>query len=431
MHLPLFHPRIRTQSQIWVVPAGYVLGALACGWFLPQVAARLLGGGVWTALFSTSVATVILSSVVSGMLAFTGFVFTMAFVMVQFGSSQYTPRLSNYLLRDRIFRHALGMFTATFVYALVALPVVDRRGSGAASDLMVISVLAAVLGSVTFFLALIQRVTALQVTNVLHQVGALGRTVIEHLYPLTGAAAASVASDPAPAAALPPVMQTAHYHGGPMAIIELDVPGLVRLAQHHNAVIELEYAMGDTLTDGAALLRVRGAATPIAKRRLWREVAIGPQRTIEQDPKYAFRLIVDIAIRALSPAINDPTTAVQALDELEDLLRRIGTRRLDVGYAHDSAHQLRVIYPTPDWDDFVALAVSEIRQYGASSLQVMRRLHALLNDLIEAVPPTRRTAVEFQLLQLIEAVPREFVDPDDQAQALQVDRQGMGLARPS
>ena len=431
LHLPWFHSRIRTQAQIWVVPAGYVLSALALGWLMAQVDGRLLGGAGRTALFSTDVATSILTSVVSGMLAFTGFVFSMAFVMVQFGSSQYSPRLSGYLLRDRVFRHAIGMFTATFVYALVALTVVDRRGAGTAVDLVVIAVLAAVLGSVTFFLALIQRVTVLQVTNILHQVGAMGREVIERLYPPLTDVAVRTSLAPPSVAALPPVTQTVHYHGGPMVVIEVHVQGLARLAQHYGAVIELEYAVGDTLTDSATLLRVRGGRGVIPKQRLWQEIVIGPQRTVEQDAKYAIRLIVDIAIRALSPAINDPTTAVQALDELEDLLRRIGARRLDVGYARDAAGSLRVIYPTPLWDDFVELAVSEIRQYGAASLQVMRRLHALLDDLREAVPPERRGVVDFQWLQLVEAIPREFVDPDAQAQALQVDRQGIGLSRPA
>ena len=99
---------------------------------------------------------------------------------------------------------------------------------------------------------------------------------------------------------------------------------------------------------------------------------------------FAFRIIVDIAIRALSPAVNDPTTAVLAIDQLERLLRELGGRQLDPGMIYDGADELRLIIPVPDWEDFVSLAVSEIRLYGISSIQVPRRLSAMLEHLMEA-----------------------------------------------
>jgi uncharacterized membrane protein len=98
---------------------------------------------------------------------------------------------------------------------------------------------------------------------------------------------------------------------------------------------------------------------------------MGPERTFDQDPRYAIRLLVDIAIRALSPAINDPTTAVQALDQIEDLLLRLGRSRLQVGPARDAAGTLRLVIPQPTWEDFVVLAFEEIRYSGATSVQIM------------------------------------------------------------
>ena|SRR6516225_5665845 len=104
---------------------------------------------------------------------------------------------------------------------------------------------------------------------------------------------------------------------------------------------------------------------------------MGEERTFEQDPKYAIRPLVDIAIKALSPAINDPTTAVQALNQIEDLLLRLGRRELELGNFRDRDGQLRLIVPYPAWEDFLRLAFDEIASYGAQSVQVMRRMRRL------------------------------------------------------
>src|SRR4030095_2909722 len=117
------------------------------------------------------------------------------------------------------------------------------------------------------------------------------------------------------------------------------------------------------------------------------------ERTAEQDPKYPIRLLVDIAIRALSPAINDPTTAVQAIDQIEDLLRRLRRRKLDAGYARDAEGVLRVVFPMPTWEDYLSRTFPEIRQYGANSIQVLRRLRSALVGLQDSATPAARADV--------------------------------------
>src|SRR5439155_3731678 len=127
-----------------------------------------------------------------------------------------------------------------------------------------------------------------------------------------------------------------------------------------------------------------GATLPVEAVR--QSVAVGQERTLEQDPTFAFRIIVDIASKGLSPAINDPTTAVLALDQIHHLLRNVGSRRLDDGRVCDAAGRLQLIYRTPNWEDFVLLAVTEIRQFGGASIQVARRLRAMLENLIQTLP---------------------------------------------
>jgi len=147
---------------------------------------------------------------------------------------------------------------------------------------------------------------------------------------------------------------------------------------------------------------------------------------MEQDPEFAFRIIVDIAAKALSPAINDPTTAVLALDQIHRLLRAVAGRQLDTGRVCDDAGKLRLIYRTPDWENFVSLAVTEIRQFGRDSIQIARRMRAMLENLIESVPPQRAAPLRAELELLSRGVERDFRDPEDRIRASSGDTLGVG-----
>jgi uncharacterized membrane protein len=205
------------------------------------------------------------------------------------------------------------------------------------------------------------------------------------------------------------------------------VEELVELAKESGAVIEVLAAVGDTVLEMTPLLRVHAARQPLDERRLKSAFEIGDERTFEQDPKYALRLLVDIAIKALSPAINDPTTAVQALDQIEDLLIRLGRHRLEVGDYRDEQGALRLVVPFPTWDDFLRLALDEIRFCGANSVQVMRRMNALIKNLTEVLPATRHAALQHWEERLQGTVERTFADADEKQDASVADRQGLGI----
>jgi uncharacterized membrane protein len=194
-------------------------------------------------------------------------------------------------------------------------------------------------------------------------------------------------------------------------------------------VIEVVPQVGDFVARGEPTYRIypRGGAIPAA--RLAALVIIGNERTFEQDPAFAFRILVDVAAKALSPAINDPTTAVLAIDQIHHLLRQVGRRRLDTGEVRDADGTLRVVYRTPDWDDFVLLATTEVRQYGSGSIQVARRLRAMLENLIDSVPPARTAVLRKELRLLQTGVERSFSEPEDRTSAERGDNQGMGGSR--
>jgi uncharacterized membrane protein len=204
------------------------------------------------------------------------------------------------------------------------------------------------------------------------------------------------------------------------------VAGLAALARSADCLIEFVPQVGDFVTGGDPLFRLYGGGDAIAHHQLVQAVAFGAERTVEQDPGFAFRIIVDIAAKALSPAINDPTTGVLALDQIHRLLRVVASRQLDTGRVHDESGTLRLAYRTPDWEDFVSLAVSEIRHFGRDSIQIVRRMRAMLENLIEAVPPQRAMALREELQVLTRGLESDFRDPEDRVRAASGDSLGVG-----
>jgi uncharacterized membrane protein len=200
-------------------------------------------------------------------------------------------------------------------------------------------------------------------------------------------------------------------------------------AQDHSCVLVFQNGVGDFVHPHAPLLEVRGSSPPPqnAGSDLEGMVALGRERTIEQDPAFAIRVMVDVANRALSAAINDPTTAVQVLDYLEDLLLVIG--RADFsgrGVFLDPEGTPRVVLPSRGWEDYLALGLTEIRYFGGSSVQVVRRLRALLLRLREHVLPEHLAAVEEELARLDATVSERFHEGVDLDRARAPDRQGLG-----
>ena len=420
----MFHKLRKTQANVWLVPLIYAAAALTFGFTSTRLAHVLLPGFVST--ISANAAIGIYSSVASGMLALTGIVFSLTFVMVQFSATAYSPRLVLWIARDPVISHAIGVFTATFLYALVALAWVDRSGSGRVPLVGVAVVTALLVISIIMFIGLIQRVSMLQVTRMLIFTGDQGRKIIEFLYP-------PLETPPSPISAAichAPNVQTIVHHGRPQIVQAVDVPALVNIASRADCVIEFTAAVGDSVLDSTVILRVLGEGGLLPEAHLRSAIDLGGERTFEQDPKYAIRLLVDIAIKALSPAVNDPTTAVQALDQIEDLLLRLGRRRLEIGAFRGSDGKLRVLIAFPSWEDFLRLAFDEICFYGADSVQVMRRMSALISEMISVLPEERHHALRYWQQRLQSTIERSSGGTEDKLDASEEDRQGLGTSRP-
>jgi len=417
--------------HLWLIPMVYVCASVIAGLILPRI--EQLYFASYTLNLSVASAQAYLSAAGSGMMALTGIVFAMAFVMVQFNAIAYSPRLVLWFARDRMLFHALGAFAATFIYALFALAWVDRGGSGTVPLFSCLLVGIMLIISMLLFSQLVQKLSDLQITRVLQMVGDRGRAVIDSMFQqieYKQKERTKISNKSSDMTQLSAITQTVRYSGEPRTIAKFDIEALVSQARQAKAVIVMTCAVGDTLVDDTQVIEVHGATGQLSKEALLQSIHLGRERTFEQDPKYPIRLLVDIAIKALSPAINDPTTAVQTIDQIEDLLRRLGRCNLDAGYAADGHGDIRLIFPMPTWEDYLTLAFDEIRQYGASSVQVMRRLRSALIGLTETLPSAERVdPVQRYLAHLDQIIAHSPLDAQDQLMARLEDRQGLGLSR--
>lgn len=404
----------------WVVPTTYVLLAILLGLSLP----RIDRANPELHFLGALAAEQLLAAIASGMIAFTGIVFSVSVIVSQFWNMAYSMRLLQWLRNTPFTGHAFGVFSATFVYALVALAEVGRNEKVELGSTVLIALLLVLASVFLFLLLLYSTLRQMNLSYVLALVGDRGREVIDTFYGPPD----EHDSRPEGRDLDGDVSESGRviHDGAPRIVAAVDFRRLVELATDAGSTIIIDVGVGDSVPSGAVLARVLGGSAPVHEVR--RAFLLGTERTMEQDPKFALRLLADVAIKALSPAINDPTTAVQALDQIEDLLLRIGVRTLDIGRLVGVRGYTRVVYPAPTWDDLIALGVDEIRIYGAGSIQVMRRMRDLLRNLEAAVPPERRGAVEDRVRRLDAACEREL-PVADRADARIPDPQGLGHSR--
>jgi uncharacterized membrane protein len=213
------------------------------------------------------------------------------------------------------------------------------------------------------------------------------------------------------------------------AIQAVNVEGLVTWAREQRRLVVMRHRIGDFVPAGAVLIEAYGDSDTNAgdDEALRRMVALGDERTIEQDPSFAIRIMVDVATKALSAAVNDPTTAVQVIDHLGEVLRVIGGMDLSRSqWTGEHEASVGLVFPIRSWQEYLTLATTEIRCYGASAIQVMRRMRALLEELRAEVREEHRPAIDDELARLDATVERSFADSVDIDRARVADPQGIG-----
>jgi len=436
---PLVRLRERVANTFWLLPFAFLVGALLLIW-LTRVADRALppAGQAWSYLvWKNGSATTVLSTIATAMLAFLGVVFSITLVAMQLASQQFSPRVLRTYVRSSITKVALGTFIATFIYPLLSLSWVGRRedANGTVVSLSAFVALVLVLASILVFIVFVNNtVSLMRITYSIRRVAAETRGAFHQMFP----------PESAYVDVEPPALDERLYstlfrkpdwslaasradHG---VILGADVGLLMRLARAHDCVLRARVQVGDYVGLGEPLIdayaRPGRASTAPTDAELLEAYDVGPERTVYQDPLYGIRELVDVAAQALSPAVNAPTTAVQVIDRLQDILRQVAVAPDQTGLYADDDGVVRLVGQVRTWDEVVDLALTEIREFGAGSPQVTRRLDSLIERLVAVIPERRRAALQHHQELLRLAVGRAISDSEPAEFALQPDRKGLG-----
>ncbi|MCX5390550.1 DUF2254 family protein [Streptomyces sp. NBC_00094] len=372
-------------AQLVCLVAGLVAGVL-----MPTVELHPLteSGPVVTLLFTIGFGVISLITII----------YSLLFLVVQWAATTFTPRLG--LFRDdpivwRTFAFAVGVFVFC---ATAGLTIGNREQVSVAVPVFAVLL---TLCSLAFMRALQARAfSSIQLGPVLEAISAHAHHVFDVLYakPYDGPAHPDDLPSGTGRAVLWP-------HAGAV-LQQIDVPSLVEAAAAHGSVVVLLQRPGGQLVRNRPVAHVHGGDLPddIALSTL----LPGVERTFDQDPELAFRLLADIALRALSAAVNDPATAVQALDHLEDALLRLATQDLDVGQVSGTGGVVRVVVPVPGWEQYARGALDDVVVAAQGSPMALLRVHRLIRRVLEACPVDRRPILESRLAWVEESVSERY-----------------------
>ena len=366
------------KSSLWMVPFVAIPLELVTTRFLHRLDAWL----GWSLLgFTQTGARVLLEAFATITLSFVVFTFGSLLIAIQVASAQLTPRLiATTLLRNRVVKYTVGLFIFTLMFALSAQNLMDKEVH------QLVMLLATVLGICSFaaFFHLIDYASRLlRPISLLAHVGAAGIAVTESIYPEAG----HDTTEEGEGINFGPPGRVIRHQGASAIVVAVDLEALKTQAERSKGIVEFVPQIGDFVAIDDPLFNLYSGACSVDEHRLRSSVAFGSERVMDQDPTFAFRIVVDVALKALSPAINDPTTAVLAMDQLHRMLRTVGNRYLRTDELPDQSGQIRMIFRTPNWDDFVYLAFSEIRSCGSNNLQIVRRMRAMIENLVQTLPP--------------------------------------------
>jgi uncharacterized membrane protein len=409
-------------SSLWFVPVVCVLAGAALSFgtiaidryfdykAIPQ---DIVGG--------PDAAADILSTVATSMVSLTALVLTVTMVVVQLAMGQFSPRIVQRILQDKPSQFAIGLFVATFVHAILALREVTNEGDGTGQvpGIAVVTAFVLVIVSIAVLVIYVHHIgRSLRVSALIELVGKDTRDLVDRVYADKGPA-----RDEQEGAAR---VMRARRSG---VVTKIGYDKLVDHARRAGVVLELVPALGEFVPADAPLFRVHGEGDGLDEDELHAALIIELERTLDQDVAYGIRLLVDIAQRSMADSpLQDPSTAVQAIDRLHDILRQLSRRPFPDGRHRDADGELRLRVPTMSWEAYVRLAFDEIRIAGARSPQVSRRLMATLRDLRSLAPEDRTGIIDEEIRLLQAAVEASLDERVNVAFALGDDREGIGVA---
>src|SRR3982751_112985 len=412
------------KSALWISPLLALVAVLVVAPLVRALDTRFgwrIGG------LSVGGAQSLYETVITLTLSFVVFTFGSLLVAIQVAGGQLTPRIiATALLRDNVVRGSVGLFVFTLIFAVMAL---DRQETKVHELAALIITVLGILCMAVFLFLIDYAARLLRPVSILARIGDQGLDVIEAVYP--NLASHEMEQHEWQSGELGVPQRNVRLAGIWEIVLAVDVETLLQQATRAAGTIEFIPQIGDFVAHDEPLFALYGSAASVTDRKLFAAVVFGAERTLEQDPMFALRIMVDIALKALSPAINDPTTGVLAIDQIHRFLRAVGQRQLLGEVITDTLGDGRLIYRTPNWEDFVHVACCEIRSCGAGNVQIARRLRAMLENLCLSLPEHRHAALIDERDRLERILPALYPIESDLALARCADAQGLGGSSPA
>ncbi|TDU82276.1 putative membrane protein [Kribbella voronezhensis] len=373
--------RVFLDRNLWVVPMGCVVAAVVLAIITERIDRHYDYSLIPTSLTGTpAAAQALLTTIVSSLLTLMTLILTIMTLAVQLAMQQFSPRIVPTLLRDRGNKLSMGLFGGAAAYAFVAARGVDDEKGRVPGLTVLIGYLLMLLSLAVLVLYISRSGRALRASGLIELVGGNLRREVAKFPPLAGTDA--------------PAADNVVRSEDPGVVVQVDEHRLVELAQQADVELELVPMMGDFVPLDGPLVRVRGTGAAVDHDRIRRSILLGSERTHHNDPAFALTKLVEIALRSMG---SDPTTAIQAVDRIEDGLRQLARRELPDGRYRDATGKVRLIERTLDWDGYVRLGLEEIQRAGVETPKITRRVRSALQNLIAVAPEERRTALRRQL----------------------------------
>ncbi|HEY8491896.1 MAG TPA: DUF2254 domain-containing protein [Dehalococcoidia bacterium] len=423
----------RLRVSLWFLPGLMTLGAAALAAVLVRSAGRLDGQlrdvSPWLFSGDAESAAELLGTIAGSVITVAGVVFSVTMVALTLVAQQQTPRVLRTFVADRVTQLVLGGFIGVFTYALVVLRSVRGTDGAVPATAVTVGVLLA-LGAVALLILFIHHMAqSVQVANVAARITRETVAQVPRLFPEPAGEPA-----PSPAAVLEPAGSPAPVHARAFGYVQaVDAGRILKVARAEDVLIRLERGLGDFVAPGARLAAVWPAerASDALAGAVRAAVVTGTSPSLRHDVGFGIRQLADIAVRALSPGVNDPTTATTCIDHLGVVLAQVINRAPPAPLRRDAEGRPRVILPAPDFPDLAALAFDQIRTYGKHDAAVLRRmLQTLLYLAALTESPARRAALARLGEQVARAAEQGIDDEEDRSRVMRLARQVMALRPP-
>lgn len=411
------------QDSLWFIPTLFTIVAVVLAFAMVQVDRRLVSPqssvAGWLFEAGTSGAREVLSAIAGTMITVTGVVFSITVVALQLASSQFTPRVLRTFTGDRGNQVVLGVFIATFTYALLVLRTVreapDEQGMPFVPAASVSVAIALALISIGFLIYYINHAAnSIRASVIIDRAASDTVRLIDDLFPKKVGRPATPPPAP-PEIPADPAVEVRTPDGGYLQTIDADV--LFALAERHALLIRIEPLVGAFLLPGGLLASV-WPAQPLPPP--WRDairgaMILGSERTLQSDVEFGIRQLADIALKALSPGINDPTTATICVDRLAQALVRIASQSPPQETRAGADGRPHLILHGPPFERLVAVAFDQIRHFGAADASFIEHLATTLGRMDALVPSERREPLRESARLLVEAARNEIALPTELA----------------